>query len=178
MRNTLLLALAGVMQSQAQQYTREGNLLRPKDYRQWIFLASGYGMGYPIEGQPMAKPTFTNIFVQPSAIRGFEKTGLWPDKTVLLMEVRDAGNDPSVNKDSRFQTNLMGLEAHVKDASRSGWTFYFIPKDGESGKPFAKDAKCYSCHEKDAATDTTFVQYYPTLIEIARKHGTYKEPKQ
>ena len=33
-------------------------------------------------------------------------------------------------------------------------------------------AECYSCHEKHAAVDTTFVQFYPTLLEIAKKKGT------
>lgn len=28
---------------------------------------------------------------------------------------------------------------------------------------------------EDAANDTTFVQFYPTLIETAKQHGTYKE---
>jgi hypothetical protein len=31
---------------------------------------------------------------------------------------------------------------------------------------------CYSCHEQHAAVDTTFVQFYPTLLEIAKKKGT------
>ena len=30
-------------------------------------------------------------------------------------------------------------------------------------------------HEEHAATDNTFVQFYPTLIETAKQHGTYKE---
>ena len=70
---------------------------------------------------------------------------------------------------------VLGLEVHVKDASHGGWTFYFIPKDAPSGKPFARTANCYSCHEKNAAVDTTFVQYYPTLIDAAKKYGTYKK---
>jgi hypothetical protein len=36
-------------------------------------------------------------------------------------------------------------------------------------------ASCYSCHEKNGAVDTTFVQYYPTLIEAANTKGTYKK---
>jgi hypothetical protein len=178
MRNIVLVALLCGVNLAAQQYTKDGNLIAPKDYRHWEFLTAGLGMTYPTEGSTPGKPNFGNVFVQPTAVRGFEKTGVWPDKTVLVIEVRDAKNNASVNKDARFQTNVMGLEAHVKDSSRGGWMFYFIPKDAESGKPFAKDAACYTCHEKNAAADTTFVQYYPTLIDAARKHGTYKETKE
>ena len=70
----------------------------------------------------------------------------------------------------------MGLDAHVKDASRGGWAFYFIPKDQTSGKAFPETAACFACHEQPGAADTTFVQYYPTLIEAAKTHGTYKVP--
>jgi acyl carrier protein phosphodiesterase len=34
------------------------------------------------------------------------------------------------------------------------------------------EAACYSCHTQHAAVDTTFVQFYPTLLEIAKKKGT------
>jgi hypothetical protein len=33
-------------------------------------------------------------------------------------------------------------------------------------------ASCYSCHSAHAAVDTTFVQFYPTLLPIATsKHS-------
>ena len=31
---------------------------------------------------------------------------------------------------------------------------------------------CYSCHAEHAAVDTTFVQFYPTLLPIAKGKGT------
>jgi hypothetical protein len=34
-------------------------------------------------------------------------------------------------------------------------------------------AVCYSCHEQHAAVDTTFVQFYPTLLEIAKAKHTF-----
>ena len=54
--------------------------------------------------------------------------------------------------------------------------FYFIPKNAISGKVFDKTAKCYSCHADHGAVDTTFVQYYPTLVAPAKQHGTYRDP--
>jgi cytochrome c553 len=72
----------------------------------------------------------------------------------------------------------MGFEFHVKDASHGGWQFYFIPKDKPSAKAFPATAACFTCHAQNGAADTTFVQYYPTLIEAAKKNGTYKAPKE
>jgi len=37
---------------------------------------------------------------------------------------------------------------------------------------FPTEMECYSCHAQHTAVDTTFVQFYPTLIEIAKKKGT------
>jgi acyl carrier protein phosphodiesterase len=33
-------------------------------------------------------------------------------------------------------------------------------------------APCYSCHQQHAAVDTTFVQFYPTLLAVAKDKGT------
>jgi len=54
--------------------------------------------------------------------------------------------------------------------------FFGFENAARTGKQFSKSAACYSCHEEHAATDNTFVQFYPTLIETAKQHGTYKGP--
>jgi Cytochrome P460 len=175
MKKAILMGLLLAASSAAQKYTVDGELLLPVDYRQWIFLSSGIGMTY--SNEPNAHPMFDNSFVKPAAYKAFLNTGTWPDKTVLLLENRAAGSNAS-NKDGKFQTKLMGFEAHVKDSAKGGWMFYYIPPDSRSGKALPKTAVCYTCHEKNAATDTTFVQFYPTLIETAKKKGTYREPTE
>jgi hypothetical protein len=133
-------------------------------------------MGYPSEGAPPANmPTmFGNVFVNPEAYRSFMTTGTWPDKTILMIENRGSGHTPALNKESRFQTDLHGLEFHVKDAAHGGWTFYAARPGSTSATPFPKTRSCYSCHEKNGAVDTTFVQYYPTLLDVAKTKGTYR----
>jgi hypothetical protein len=32
-------------------------------------------------------------------------------------------------------------------------------------------AACYSCHASQGAADSTFVQYYPTLLPVAKSKG-------
>ena len=73
-----------------------------------------------------------------------------------------------------FET-LRAIEAHVKDSARGGWAFYGFQNGADKGKLFPKTADCYSCHQQNGATDSTFVQFYPTLIETSRNKGTYKE---
>lgn len=167
------LALASAASCVAQQYTGSGELILPADYREWVFLSSGIGMTY--SNQTDAHPIFDNVFVNLAAARAFQKTGQWPDGTVLLTENRLSASHAS-NKDGKFQTKLVGFEAHVKDSKRGGWSFYFIRAGAQSGQPFPKTAVCFSCHAKNGAVDTTFVQFYPTLIDAAKKAGTYKDP--
>lgn len=39
-------------------------------------------------------------------------------------------------------------------------------------------ADCYSCHAAHGAVDTTFVQFYPTLLPIAKSKGTLSSAYQ
>jgi cytochrome P460 len=156
------------------QYNKAGKLVFPADYREWVFLASGLGMTYAQNPQPNASPLFDNVFVNPAAYKLFLKTGTWPDKTVLVLESRHSDTKVSINKDGRVQTDVAGTEVHVKDASRGGWAFYAFPNGAQEGNLIPKTQNCYSCHEQNGAVDTTFVQFYPTLIEIAKSKGTFK----
>jgi hypothetical protein len=67
----------------------------------------------------------------------------------------------------------MGLEAHVKDEARfpGKWAF-FIFGDSKTAKMVPTNMECYSCHAQHAAVDTTFVQFYPTLLPIAQSKET------
>jgi hypothetical protein len=64
------------------------------------------------------------------------------------------------------------MEVHVKDARlESGWGFYEFTGPG-SAKLIKRPASCYQCHEGHGAVDTTFVQFYPTLLGVAKTKGT------
>lgn len=70
--------------------------------------------------------------------------------------------------------SVMGLEVHVKDESRfqGKWAFFGFPKGKTTAKMVAQTEDCYSCHADHGAVDTTFVQFYPTLMPLAREKGT------
>jgi hypothetical protein len=160
--------------TQTPTYTAEGRLLFPASYREWIYLTSGVDMSYSPNGMGMDHSMFDNVFVNPDAYKSFLQTGTWPDKTMLVLEVRTAGTKASINKSGHYQTSeLMGREVHVKDEARFAgkWAFFGFDEYGPA-KQVPKEAACYSCHEGHAAVDTTFVQFYPTLIELAKKKGT------
>jgi hypothetical protein len=185
----VLVAACGTLSSfavRAQQSAADGPrysgtaLVRPADYREWVFLSSGLGMNYnePTPGAaPPARPAFTNVFVNPSAYRSFTQTGRWPDQTVLVLEIRASSGDGSINKDGRFQTTLAGMEVHVKDSRfPDGWAFFGFGGGRETAEPMSGQAvaSCVSCHAEHGALDNTFAQFYPTVLDIARQKGTLK----
>jgi hypothetical protein len=180
--SALVLALAGVTpqasrsnpaDSNAPVYTADGGLKFPANYREWIYLTSGVDMSYG-PAMNMGHSMFDNVFVNPEAYKSFLQTGTWPDKTVLVLEARKAGSKNSINKNGHYQTGeIMGREVHVKDVARfeGKWAFFTFD-EGDTGKLLPKEMDCYSCHQQHAAVDTTFVQFYPTLLEIAKKKNT------
>jgi hypothetical protein len=158
------------------------NLMRPVNYREWVFLSSSLGLTYqPAAGAPTpsAAPQFQNVFVNRSSYRGFMQTGKWPDKTVFVLEFRQSTAAASVNKDGKFQAALAGIEAEVKDSRfPDGWAFYAFdrtaPPNGVAPLGGDRVARCIECHTQHTAVERTFVQFYPTLLEVARRFGTVK----
>jgi hypothetical protein len=152
-------------------YTEDGQLVLPADYREWVYLSSGFDMAY----RPMAMGhhMFDNVFVEPGAYKAFLATGTWPEKTMLVLEARRAMDKGSINKSGNFQsTDVMGIEVHVKDSAHlQGWAFFGFDT-GTTAKMTPRTAECYSCHAAHAAVDNTFVQFYPTLLPIATAKGT------
>ena len=153
-------------------YSSDGRLLYPKDYRNWIYLSSGMNMSYAADAA--TRPNrFENVFVNPEAQSAFLKTGKWPDKTIFLLEIRAAEQNASINKNGFFQAGAVtNMEAHVKDSRlKGGWGFFAF--EGQApARLIPQTAECYSCHEAHGAADTTFVQFYPTLLPVAVEKKT------
>ena len=156
------------------RYTPSGDLVFAETYRTWTFLTSGLGMTYGPAGNSPANPNFDNVFVDTPSYQSFLKTGTWPDKTVMVLEIRGSDSKVSINQGGYVQATVLSVEVHVKDSAKGGWGFYGFGPGVKEARLLPKSATCYSCHEQNGAVDTTFVQFYPTLIDIATRFGTFK----
>jgi hypothetical protein len=190
-------AIAAMWDVQAQEpaaasdgatYTADGQVVRPVNYREWIFLSSSLGMTYGPE-QPAADrpPLFDNVFVNPESYRAFKRTGRWPERTMLILELRRGEVNASINNGGRTQGEIAAVEAAVKDsvkfASTGGWAYMGFgpgsnPLPAVTPLPNRTDLperqNCYTCHSRNTAVENTFVQFYPELFEVAKKMGTVK----
>ena len=182
MKTAILIALTAVsLPVMAQspgtpQFTDKGELVVPTDYREWIFLSSGLGMTYgPIsQANSDRPPMFDNVFVSPAAYRAFLATGKWPEKAMFVLEVRSSQSKGSINNGGHYQNERVGFQVEVKDSSRfpgNGWAFFGVGS-GKTARMIPRDGACYTCHPDKGAVDNTFVQFYPTLLPIAKEKGT------
>ena len=155
----------------APHYTADGKLIKPANYRDWVFLTSGLGMNY--SAGPSMHPMFTNVFVNLEAYREFARSGHWPDQTTWIVELYWPVTHGSINQGGHYQDAPMGLDVEVKDASRpNGWQYYFVGLDDDAVAETRGAANCLSCHSKSGAVENTFVQFYPTLLDVAVKKRT------
>jgi hypothetical protein len=171
-------------------FTATGAVRRPTDYREWVYVTSGLGMSYAPEAQAAAAPppgttgrppVFDNVFVNRQSYRAFLESGRWPDGTMFILELRRGERHVSIDTGGQTQGSVLGIEAAVKDSSRyaatGGWAYFgFGGRDGlvESAMPNPQTASCYTCHSTHTAVENTFVQFYPTLFDVAKRLGTVK----
>jgi len=179
-------------------FNASGAVVRPQDYREWVYVTSGLGMSYAPEAQAAAAaaaaagqarpPVFDNVFVNRQSYRAFLQSGRWPEGTMFILELRRGERHISIDTGGQTQGTRLGIEAAVKDSTRyaatGGWAYLgFGGGNGlaESAAPNPPTASCYACHRDNTAVENTFVQFYPTLFEVAQRLGTVKptyDPKR
>jgi hypothetical protein len=163
------------------RYAASGELVRPTDYRDWVYLSSGLNMTYGANApNPARNQPFNNVFVNRAAYRQFLESGKWPEKTIFILEVRSSEEHIRPNAFGFTQAGVNGMEAAVKDSSRQPgqpWAYYsFDSATGltASAKPLPTTASCQTCHSQHGAVEQTFVQFYPTLYDVAKAKGTVR----
>jgi Cytochrome P460 len=92
-------------------------MMPPADYRDWVFLSSGVDMSYSEHPAMADAHVFDNVFVPLAAYAAFKRTGVWPDKTVLMLENHGAKSKGSINRpgtvpDQRDHGSRSSCEGH------------------------------------------------------------------
>ncbi len=131
-------------------------LLLPDNYRSWIELSPSTP-GLP---SPRHKQLANKLYVEPAAYEHFNQTGVWPNKTVIVLEMRTGKPVP------KGQCDVMGLEAAVKDDTHfpDQWSYYGIMYD----QPKVASAKVPEkvCGDCDEQLDLMLAVNFPTLRAV------------
>ena len=156
------------------EFTADGKLKQPVGYRNWVYVGEVITPNDMNDGEA-SFPEFHSVYMDPESFAEYEKTGKYPDGTVLIKELSSVGTKKASSGNGYFQGEFTGLEAAIKDSQRfkdePGNVAYFsfghkYPLKAEASKNAA--AACNQCHQ-DNAKDWVFSQYYPVLRAAALK---------
>ncbi len=155
-----------------QAYTfKNGELDRPKGYREWVYVGSPVTPNDMNNGKA-AFPEHHNVYIDTGSWAHWKKTGAFRDGTILVKELVSVGSKAAVSGQGYFQGEFIGLEATIKSKADfpkepGNWAYFsFSSKDhktlSKTAKAFPAKA-CNACHLGAAADDFVFTQYYPVL---------------
>jgi hypothetical protein len=156
---------------EAPQFNKEGQLIRPEGYRSWMFVGSIVTPNDMNEGKA-AFPGFHVVYINPESYKEFERTGTFPDGTILAKDLIGVGAKHAASGNGYFMNGYTGLGVAVKDSARfpdepGNWAYFDFSQPNSSELAKTADAKpaseCNACHQANAATDWVFTQYYPVL---------------
>ncbi len=166
------------------QYDAAGELKRPAGYETWVFVGSNLGLEYsedatkekPTEKKEKSRPAkganFHNVYINPEAYAQYVKTGKFPEKTVLVLDIFKAEEREPRNivSEGLFPGAHAGVAVAVKnsarpDGSKTDWAYYDFGLESKTAKAFP-DKACYDCHLNHADDDNVWVQFYPTLRKL------------
>lgn len=153
------------------QFTAGGELLRPKDYRTWVYVGAPLTPNDMNEGAA-AFPEFHSVYIDRDSYEHYKQNGNWRDGTVIVKELISVGSKAAASGNGYFMGEYLGVEAMVKSKERfpnepGNWAFYSFT--GLNGEPPKKQvghmptAQCAQCHSTSAKENLVFTQYYPVL---------------
>ncbi len=165
----LLASVCSETDAAGPEFTADGQLVRPENWREWVFIGAPVTPNDKNDGKA-AFPEFHNTYIDPESYAVFRRTGEFPDGTMIAKELVSVGATQAVSGQGYFQGDFQGLEVSVKDRRRfveepGGWAYFSFGHQktyAETAKIFPT-ASCNACHEASAATDFVFTQYYPVL---------------
>jgi hypothetical protein len=164
------------------QYDAAGNLMLPKNYREWVYVGSPLTPNALNNGHA-AFPEYHNVFIEPASYAIYKKTGVFPEGTVIYKEL-ELTLKPEENADGSrtepsgrgyFPGVAAGAELSVKDTKRfadSGGWGYFDFKPNSASAAVKNRSECAYCHigngtdTPHAKRDLVWTQFYPALDAV------------
>ena len=151
----------------------QGSISIPPDYRNWAFLGSWHIAPQKGSGDAAGAAGFHNVYVQPSAVEAYRRTGRFPDGAVIVKELLKTESGDMTTGEVSWATEVEGWFIMVKDdrgrfpdnplwGGGWGWVL-FNSSDPQKTVTRNWRTDCLGCHTPARQTDWVFVQGYPIL---------------
>ena len=173
---------------QLPEYTPSGELILPKNWREWVFVGTpitpiplngGKACPEPFSpGDPNCTgfPEYHNVYIEPGSYELFKQSNEFPQGTIIFKELQlmlpamfPDGSRTEASGRGFFPGAFNGADVTVKDSKRfadtNGWG-YFNFNHREPKKQTAKASpkeECAYCHIASAKKDEVWTQFYPLL---------------
>lgn len=167
-----LLAILATNAFAADFFTvKDGELVRPTGYREWVYVGTPVTPNDMNDGKA-AFPEHHNVYIDPESWAHWKDTGEFREDTILMKELVSVGTKAAVSGKGYFQGDFIGLEATIKSKALypdepGNWAYFsFTSSDHQTLTPTAKPfpaTSCNACHATAAADDFVFTQHYPVL---------------
>ena len=166
---------ASVRQRYLPEYTKEGDLMLPKNFNEWVYVGSPLTPN-ALNGGKANFPEYHNVYIEPGSYEIYKKTGEFPEGTIFFKELQLTL--PAQNQDGSrtepsgrgfFPGKLNGADVTVKDTKRyadsGGWGYYnFNHHEPKAATAKVKPkSECAFCHIASAKKDEVWTQFYPLL---------------
>ena len=160
------------------EYTSEGDLILPKNWRSWVYVGSQLTPDALNNGKA-GFPEYHNVYIEPGSFEIYKQTGEFPEGTIMFKELQRTlpgqfpdGSRMEPSGRGYFPGAFNGADVTVKDTKRysstgSSWGYYNFnhhePKAATAQlKPISE---CGFCHQASAQKDEVWTQFYPLLGE-------------
>jgi hypothetical protein len=157
------------------QFTADGQLRKPADLAQWVFLGTSLGMGYnQAQFNPASPGQFQVVLMEPTAYHYFMEHGKYAPGSMFLLSFYNSDTRRSINQNGFVQADLTNFEIHLIDARRApeeGRVFYVFGGQATEGRALPKGSECVRCHAGHGAYDGTFAQFYPAIRDRIPKEA-------
>jgi len=150
---------------------KDGELVRPTGYREWVFIGTPLTPNDMNNGQATF-PEFHAVYLDPESWDVWKESGEFRDGAIIVKELISVGSKAAASGAGYFMGDYIGLEASIKSSEHfpdepGNWAYFsFTTPDHktltETNAPFPA-AACNACHDAVAADDFVFTQYYPVL---------------
>ena len=164
---------------QLPQYTASGDLILPKNWREWVYVGSPLTPN-ALNGGHAGFPEYHNVYIEPGSYAIYKKTGVFPNGTIFFKELQlilppaefPDGSRTEPSGRGYFPGAFNGADVTVKDTQRfaatGGWGYF----DFNHHEPKAATAAvqpqshCAFCHVAGAKRDEVWTQFYRILDEV------------
>lgn len=151
------------------QFDNSGNLIRPTNYREWVFAGSA---ATPLSHDAHALfPDLQFTYIDPVSYKFWQENGYFRDGTIIVKEIAYVGDTQSSVGKGFYTGQYRSLSASVKDSSKfpntkDNWN-YFNWTNREDKKlnntAIPLGAQCSGCHQANAPDGTVFYNLLSVL---------------